>query len=79
MELKWAIELDGGSTATSAWIEDRSGKTVARLCSPCRDGQHGTLRARRGALAALFGKPTVVVETSHGPARGVLRLQTQLR
>jgi len=73
-QIRWTLHLDGGTTAASARIVG-----VARLCSPCSDGRNGTIRARRGALAALFGKPTVVVETSQGAARGTLRLQTPMR
>jgi hypothetical protein len=78
-QLRWTLQLDGGTTAASARIEGRSGKVVARLCSPCSDGEHGTIRARRGTLAAIFAKPVVVVQTGRGPARGILRLQKPLR
>lgn len=75
--VRWELALD--QNASSARIETASGTVVATLCAPCKDGDHGIIRARRGALGAIFGRGVVVVRTGGGTARGVLRLEKPQR
>ena len=76
--LRWSLELAGGKTAGSAVVQDRDGKVIARLCTPCSDGAHGTIKLHPRAVLSAF-RAYAVVETSAGTARGMLRLPTPVR
>jgi len=70
-EFRWNLDLTGAANVSSLQILDRrSGRVVARLCSPCQDGAHGTFRRSRAAFAAVFGRGKVVAETSRGTSKG---------
>lgn len=75
LEARWSIQVVRGTTVTSARILDRlGGRVLAKLCSACRNGAHGTVNIRRRTLAAVFGRAVVVAETNHGPVHGTLGL-----
>jgi hypothetical protein len=75
---RWSLDLTGLNTVRSAVVQDRGGKLIARLCAPCDDGAHGTIKVRpRTLLDAL--RAYAVVETSAGIARGMLRLPIPVR
>jgi hypothetical protein len=75
--VRWSLDLQGVS-ARSAVIENGKGHVIARLCSPCSDGAHGTVMIRPRAVLDAF-RGTAVVKTSRGTARGMLRLPTPVR
>jgi hypothetical protein len=77
-ELRWSFQLAHGITVSSLRIV-RHGEIAVRLCSPCTDGATGIVRANRRTFGALFGRGTVVADTSRGPARGTVRLQKPQR
>ena len=77
-EFRWTLQLTGTATVTSARIV-RRGRVVARLCSPCSDGAHGTFTTSRFGLQTIFGKGLVVADTPQGRAHGRLRLQKPQR
>lgn len=80
LEARWSIEVARGTTVTSARILDHAGgRVLARLCSTCRNGAHGTVGIRRRTLSAVFGRALVVAETDRGPVHGTLALPTPLR
>lgn len=71
--VRWSLALAPGKTARSVVIEDALGKIVVRLCAPCSEGAHGTVRLHpRALLSVLRGQ--AVAETSAGTARGGLTL-----
>ena len=74
-EFRWSLDLTGAATVSSVRIVDRrSGRNVVRLCSPCKDGAHGVFRRSRATFAAVFGRGTVVAETSRGEVTAPLGL-----
>jgi hypothetical protein len=77
--IRWSLELVKGTTADSAVLEDRLGKATAHLCAPCAGGAHGTINLRPRAVLTMLGQSAVVVKTSAGTARGVLRLPVPVR
>jgi hypothetical protein len=76
--VRWSLALAGGKTAVSAVIEDTGGKVVARLCAPCADNAHGTVKLYPRTLLSAF-RGQAVVKTSGGTARGMLRLPVPVR
>lgn len=76
---RWRLDLEPGATGASARLERTTpaGTTrVADLCARCASSTEGSLRLRRPAVAALFGRRlVVVVTTSQGAVRAALRLE----
>jgi hypothetical protein len=77
--LRWSLDLAGGTGAESAVVENRQGHVIARLCAPCRDEAHGTVKIRPRALLQVFGRAVAVVETTSGTARGTLKMTPPAR
>lgn len=69
---RWSIQVVHGTSVTSARIVDSRNRLLARLCSTCRNGAHGTVQIKRRTLAAIFGRARVVAETNHGAVHGTL-------
>jgi hypothetical protein len=78
VSMRWSLDLAGGKGADSAVVQGRHGKLITRLCAPCSDGAHGTLKLHPRELLSAF-RATAVVKTSEGTARGILRLPTPVR
>jgi len=76
--LRWSLDLANGARARSAGLETSKGHVVARLCGPCSDGAHGTIKVNPRELLTLVSG-YAVVETSAGIARGMLRLPAPVR
>jgi len=76
--LRWSLDLTNGASARSAALETGKGRVVVRLCGPCSDGAHGTIKVNPRELLSLV-RGNAVVETSAGTARGMLRLPPPVR
>jgi hypothetical protein len=76
--LRWSLDLTNASSARSAVLQTGKAHVVARLCAPCSDGAHGTIKVNPRELLSLV-RGDAVVKTSAGTARGTLRLPTPVR
>jgi hypothetical protein len=78
-DFTWKLVIAGKQSALDARVERKGGpsgsRLVRRLCHPCASTESGRLSLNRGQVASLFaGDAVVVLRTTEGRARGVVRL-----
>jgi len=82
-ELRWRLSLQHGGAPRRAVLAYRpkiahAGRRVAVLCSPCADGDSGTLTLSRNEAALLVnGRLALTVEAGSAAATGVIPTLSQ--
>lgn len=81
IQVRWTLSLARPATAARVVrVGAERPHVLALLCTACSRRTQGTLRLGRGAFAALLGgRAAIVVTTTAGTARGVVKLRIPAR